>query len=449
MADLSIYLTTFNCGRALIDIDYFAANLFNGFKSELPPDLIVLSLQEIGPLGYSFLGGSYLAPYFSRFDKAIFAAAASQFEGSNDYLHLTTRNLGMTAIMVFARARTHEKIRWVETGGVGVGLWEMGNKGAVGVRLGLQVSGDETVLTFVAAHLAPMEEAWKRRNEDWKSICEALVFEREGSAVRQKLGENSEDAEPLLSSSVPGGGGGGAQKGSMFKPASHLFLAGDLNYRTSDHRPDPAAHGEWPQPVPSASESRHYSQLLKHDQLTRERNKKHTLHNLSEAPIAFPPTYKYSIAAQKQAADPMTRTKPSANSTNGADGTVEQRSDVEDEVWLWAQHRMPSWCDRILFLSQAQPEVHSYTVLPVQPTSDHRPVALSCSVPFEPVGERVEPPFAVRRDWRERRATARRLEILVGIAAYLSLTWEGEALLAGTVVGLVGGYLVLRALVYS
>jgi hypothetical protein len=57
----------------------------------------------------------------------------------------------------------------------------------------------------------------------------------------------------------------------------------------------------------------------------------------------------------------------------------------------------------------------------------------------------VKPPFAMRRDWHERRAAARRYEVLVGIAAYLALTWEGEALLVATVVGILGGYVALRA----
>ena len=66
MSDLNCYITTFNCGRELVDVDYFANNLFNGAKTDLPPDFIVLCLQEIAPIGYSFLGGSLLAPYFAR-----------------------------------------------------------------------------------------------------------------------------------------------------------------------------------------------------------------------------------------------------------------------------------------------------------------------------------------------------------------------------------------------
>jgi hypothetical protein len=52
----------------------------------------------------------------------------------------------------------------------------------------------------------------------------------------------------------------------------------------------------------------------------------------------------------------------------------------------------------------------------------------------------------MRKDWRERRAAARRYEVLVGIASYLALTWEGEALLVATLAGILGGYVALRAM---
>ena len=79
MVDLSCYITTFNCGRALINADYFSANFFNPLSSNssaLPPDLIVLSLQELAPLGYSFLGGTFLVPYFARLVQAVHTAAS-------------------------------------------------------------------------------------------------------------------------------------------------------------------------------------------------------------------------------------------------------------------------------------------------------------------------------------------------------------------------------------
>jgi len=453
MTDLNCYITTFNCGRKLIDVDYFATHLFNGLSTNLPPDLIVFCLQEIAPLGYSFLGGSLLAPYLARFHEALSQAAAQKLPGDaleKEYVNVMSRNVGMTGILVFAKHHLAHRVRWVQTGGVGVGEWfDMGNKGAVGVRVGVHTDGsaEETVLTFVSAHLAPFEKDWERRNGDWKSICEGLVFEKVGDAgQRRRMGDGQAgtESEPLLRS----GGGDEAPAAAgdtIFSPPSHVFFAGDLNYRTSDNPPSPNDFDSFPQPTESTSDPRHLTNYLPKDQLNRERSKGSTLHLLGEASIDFPPTYKYSSAAQKHA---LASSVVAAQHKLG-DGRVVERMETRapaEEVWLWAKHRIPSWCDRVLFLDAAQPKVHAYTALPVQPTSDHRPVVLSCSIPARPVTAELAPPFESRRDWRERRAAARRYEIFIGLLAYLGWTWEGEALLLGTAVGIVGGYLVLRAL---
>ncbi|KAK3715160.1 hypothetical protein LTR37_007370 [Vermiconidia calcicola] len=432
MADLNCYITTFNCGRSLIDVDYFAANLFNGLQTNLPPDLVVLSLQEIAPIGYSFLGGSMLTPYLTRFTRAVNLAAALRTDDF-EYKSVAVGNLGMTAIMVFATADVAQRIRWIETAGVGVGLLEMGNKAAIAVRLGLgcgsESEDDEVAMTVVAAHLAPFEGNCERRNLDWKSVCEGLVFE--SSRDRRRLEDGESEAEPLLSARE---GNTSGDSRSLFEAVSHVLVAGDLNYRAADIAPQPDDHKNWPQPVESASDLHHYSHLLKQDQLNREIKIKKTLHNLAEPLIDFPPTYKYSKAAQAEAALRRTTTA------------------VKDEgrAWLWAKHRVPSWCDRVLYLAAAPPTVQSYTALPVQPTSDHRPVSLAFSIPLKPLdlsSADVKAPFPVRKDWKEARATARNYELIVGLAAYLSLTWEGEALLAGTIVGILGGYLALRAMI--
>lgn len=202
MADLSLYTTTFNCGRTLLDTDFFAANLFNALTTNLPPDLVVLSLQEIAPLGYSFLGGSLLAPYFSRFGDAVRIAANKKFGADVEYETVVVRNVGLTGLMLFARQDVAQRISWMKTAGVGVGVWEMGNKGAVGVRVGLRregEDGEEVALTFVAAHLAPMEEECQRRNQDWRNICEGLVFESEGATSTTSSEGDGAESAPLLS----------------------------------------------------------------------------------------------------------------------------------------------------------------------------------------------------------------------------------------------------------
>lgn len=437
-AAISLYILTFNCGRNLIDVDAFSSQLFNGLSSPKLPDLLVLSLQEIAPIPHCLIGGSFLVPYFARLHQAVQNASrkASGSAARNDapiYHPIAARNLGMTGIMVFAK--NPEAVSDVETGGVGVGVAEMGNKGAIGVRLTYHGNGTSTELTFVAAHLAAMEEELLRRNEDWKNIVRGLVFSSQ--AIDHKNGRTSQSVEerPLLSISP--------RDASIFKPTSHLFFAGDLNYRTSTMSPAPNDHKDsFPQPHHDESSPNHFSKLLERDQLNQERLAGRTCHGLSEAPVTFPPTYKYNPH------EPF------------------NTPDEDLTTWHWARHRWPSWCDRILYLEepswvksshpQAKITVHKYSALPLFPTSDHRAVALDVSVPLISIpapkedeqgdDPRIRPPFEVNVDWRVKRERARVLELVVGFAAYFTTTAEGAGVSIAMVLGAVGAFYAIRAM---
>lgn len=411
MGNLNIYLLTFNCARKLVQPHEFAPIIFNALpQNGALPEIVVISIQEIAPIAYSFLGGSFLAPYF----KALHDTVALV---SKDHVNVIAKNLGLTAIMIFVKDVT--KLSSIQSAGVGVGLQGMGNKGAVGVRFMF----DEIQLTFVAAHLAPMEDALLRRNEDWSEIVKGMVFTANGKD-RQDTRDGQDEDIPLLRSVA----GQDASRSGLYSPRSHLFVAGDLNYRVSEVKPTAADCRLFPEPTDDMDSPRHFSNLLKRDQLLDQLQKRRTLHGLSEATIDFPPTYK--LLAK----------------TSGSQ-------------WNWATHRWPSWCDRILYLEAPNwmPEkitVHKYDALPQLETSDHRPVALLVSVPLSPLSEptpgqddiRLDPPFQVGSDWESRRALARRKEIAVGFAAYLSLTWEGNVLLLAISVGGIGAWLVIKSL---
>jgi hypothetical protein len=442
MASLSLYIVTFNCARQLIDVAAVASQLFNGLESSALPDLLVLSLQEIAPLSHSFIGGSFLVPYFARIHEAVETAVRKRVGDSMErYTSVVARHVGMTAIMVFAK--DEGAIDNIEVGGVGLGASEMGNKGAVGVRLtyrDVKVSGNaSTELTFVAAHLAAMEEELERRNEDWKNIVRGLVFssttrERSGNATSLSA-EIDEGEQPLLSISPRDAG--------IYKPTSHLFVAGDLNYRTSILKPSPDDHrNSFPQPNVDESHPQHHFNLFENDQLTQERKAGRTCHGLIESEITFPPTYKYN------ADEPFLV------------------PDEEISHWSWAKHRWPSWCDRILYLAVppwlkrkapgAQITAHKYVALPLFPTSDHRAVVQAFTIPLMPIPEpdedeetddpRVKPPFTINSNWKHDREVAKRLELATGFAAYLTTTWEGWGVVLATVAGIIGGYFMLKAL---
>lgn len=446
MTTLEIYVVTFNCGRELVKPSVFGQHLFDALTAIQAPDLLIISLQEVAPIAYAFLGGSYLVPYFDGIRDAVRVAAVSL--GTTKFINTITRNVGMTAIMAFVPENRVQQINWMETAGVGVGLHAMGNKGAVALRLGYSSKAGDVDLSFVAAHLAPMEDAIEKRNEDWKKVVRGIVFTPlEGTALRKTRrrsgsGEDEDDA-PLLSGppdneTTPSSG--------LYTPTSHLILAGDLNYRTSRIKPSTADYQLFPQPTREATDTRHYSKLLMEDQLSRELKAQKTCHGLQEAPIDFPPTYKYSDEA-----------RAAAETDN-------------EETWKWAKHRWPSWCDRILHLpmpSWMAPEdpsstvkIHKYMALPLMATSDHRPVALSLSIPLRPIplpdqnasahgadDVRLSPPFISDSHWRQKRVMARRRELAVGIAAFLSLTWEGRLALLATMIGAVGGWWIIFGII--
>lgn len=423
-----LYLVTFNCARALADPQSLAPTFFDALPKEAPvPDLIAISLQEVAPIAYSFLGGSYLKPYFDRITTTVQLAADLHSHGSQRLEHVATRSLGMTALMIFAKPTFTQRIRWIQSAGAGVGFSNMGNKGAVAMRVGAACPGSHKTLhlTFAAAHLAPMESNVAARNKDWENLVRNLVFVN-GDDTPYSFAD--EKPLPATDEESP------ADHNGLFTAESHVFFFGDLNYRTHDAPPEDGAHKLYPQRHASKHSQAHFSHLLPHDQLTREKAANRTLHHFQELPITFPPTYKYV---------PFSEPSPAA---------AQPTRPAEGAEWPWSKHRYPSWCDRILYLpshSSSKVDAQTYTALPIQPTSDHRPVALSVRVEDRPLTDdagdvRSQPPFPINPHWKPRRDAARRCELLVGVLSYLALTGKGNAILI-TFLGTLAGSLWLAA----
>lgn len=418
---LELYLLTFNCARTLVDPQSLAPSFFDALPKDSPvPDFVAISLQEIAPIAYSFLGGTYLKAYYDRVTTTVQLAADLRSNGSEHLEHIATRSLGMTALMLFARPQIAQRIQWIQAAGAGVGFSNMGNKGAVAMRVGIARPGAAGMLslTFSAAHLAPMESNIQARNKDWENLVRNLVFVNDDDSAYSACEER---ALTSASSSPP------TEHDGLFSGADHVFFFGDLNYRTHDSPPGPDDHVAYPQPGASEGSSAHYLSWLKHDQLTREKEAKQTLHGLQEAPIAFPPTYKY------------------ATPENPSSHPLQQSLAAVEDKWKWSKHRYPSWCDRILFTQngpQSELEIGQYTALPVQLTSDHRPVALSLCVNSKPTTEatadKAQQPFPINPRWKSRRDAARRWEVIVGVLSYLALTSKGNAIIVAVVGAVLG-----------
>jgi len=103
-----------------------------------------------------------------------------------------------------------------------------------------------------------------------------------------------------------------------FTVAHTTMWMGDLNYRIEDLRRER---------VIELSESDAWDVLAPNDQLLRQRKQSGLFYSFSEAPLRFPPTFKYEEGAA------MSLTKPTRRRHESA------------------KMRVPSWCDRVLISS--------------------------------------------------------------------------------------------------
>jgi len=437
MSQLYLYLISWNCARIPNVTSPFTEHILDGIPDGSPaPDILTLALQEAAPLSYAFLGGKYLDSYVQGYVMAIQNAIHAVL--GKEYTLVGCNNVGMTVVLVFVKDGNLDKVKTVGYGGVGCGLWDMGNKGGVGVKITYEVpqGGDDdwsnisTVeLNFVGAHLAPHEWLVERRNQDWETIARGLVLES-GQPTNTR-----DESRPLLA--------GGTELEAtqpqtrdvgVYSPNAHTFFMGDLNYRTALSRPARTDRFLFPQPRSQLSD---VSKLFERDQCHLERISGRTLQGFTEAQITFPPTYKYKVRKGRQ-----------YNSSH----------------WEWSGDRWPSWTDRILYLpwnsvhgenasdSQDEIVVHRYTSIPQIMDSDHKPVACYLSIPAKPLfmrhdsspdadalhnrDIRFHPPFPINPNWKELRAAARAREVVVGVAAFLTTTNTG----VGILIGVVGGF---------
>ncbi|KAF2221960.1 Endonuclease/exonuclease/phosphatase [Elsinoe ampelina] len=459
MTDLDCCVVTFNCARELVDSKFFANSLNDALsKGTDPPDFLVLALQELAPIAYAFIGSTYLAPYFSRFTDAVDTLVDLLPGTTIRYELVQTLNAGMTGIMVFAQPDIARNITSIETAAVRVGSYELGNKGAVGVRVHYTAgNGPSSALSFVGAHLAPHEDAWQRRNQDWATIASNMIFTPSSSIpAKRKAPSSSAESQPLLSGSSTTSTTSLLAR-SLSSPNTSLFLAGDLNYRTTDLRPHPEDYASWPSPFDSLSNdpqdpSSPFASLFKTDQLTRELKAQNTLHGLHEETVHFAPTYKYSDSAiafvhgSKGASSSDPASSTSAEARTGMDKAEKNK--------VWASHRAPSWCDRILYRAAKGTKVKGtqYDSLELQPMSDHRPVVGRFTVSASQGQREEESEERVRHsidpDWEARRTRSARKDLVVGIGAYLVTTWEGRLAVVGMLAAALGAGAVAKSYGY-
>ncbi|KAI5791878.1 inositol polyphosphate 5-phosphatase [Geopyxis carbonaria] len=381
----SLYLLTLNCARELQSPSALSAAITPTLPPQ-PPALLILSLQELLPLAPSFLGGTHLTPYTAPLSAAISTATKEAY--GTPYAPAAFHNAGFTALFIFTSPSAPLPAPPLYAA-VGLGVAGMGNKGAVGIRV--TAPDSNRAITFVGAHLAPHEFCAARRDADWADLVRGLVF-------------TDDD---------------GTESG-IYEGAGALFVAGDLNYRTSDARPQAATY--FPAPREPVAAFKH---MLSNDQLTLRRKDGATMHGLREAPVGFRPTYKYA--------------------------PVDSDGDSEGEE-KWAVGRYPSWTDRILYAGRGV-KAGEYGSLQGYTGSDHKPVYLHATI-LESESEEgeegeeeglPESPFAIDAAWRSRRAAARMRETCLGATMVAAGSWVVWGVVLAVVVGALGTWWVVQA----
>lgn len=173
-------------------------------------------------------------------------AALDAHLGSS-YVRVTDRRMGGVSLALFSHRRHASKLWAVETSFTPTGVLGVGtNKGAVGVAFSVR----GVRVCVVNAHLAAHQDALLQRNRSIQDIANHL-----------RLGATA------------------LELGVQF----HTIWCGDLNYRVDRDRAE----------VMRLIQKDQWHLLHEHDQLKQEMGAHRVLFGFSEAPLLFPPTYKY------------------------------------------------------------------------------------------------------------------------------------------------------------
>jgi hypothetical protein len=171
---------------------------------------------------------------------------------NGDYVELIPENLQLVGVclFVFVLKKHIGAIRDVCVTRTKTGMGgAAGNKGAVVLRMVYYNSS----LCFVCSHFAAHQKEIRQRNEDFRQIYEQSEFSR--------------------------------KKDLQISYHDYVFWLGDLNYRID--LPNDKCR--------SLIGDQDWKELINYDQLTVEKNKLNVFQDFNEAPLLFPPTYKYNI----------------------------------------------------------------------------------------------------------------------------------------------------------
>ncbi|KAL5512223.1 hypothetical protein ACEPAG_3508 [Sanghuangporus baumii] len=343
---LTVLIVSWNVDAAKPDTLTGCAENTNFFDDVLnsaeSPDIIVFGFQELIDLESRkmvaktvLLGGKKKGP-----DGSISEKVSRSYKMWHDRLALAVRlamppDCPYTVVhaeklvglfsCIFVKSSERKGLKDVAITTVKRGIGGMyGNKGGIVARFAV----DDSSVCFINCHLAAGQNHVRARNSDIAAIL-----------------DEKEVFPPSLCDvdNVAYAGGG---DGTMVLDHEFVFLNGDLNYRVDQRRDATIA----------AVQSGQIEFLLQHDQLLKEmrHNRSFRLHIFVEAPITFPPTYKY-----------------------------DRRSSEYDTS---EKGRVPAWCDRILYRTRNSERVQNLHYRRYEANvSDHRPISAAFRVTVKSV----------------------------------------------------------------
>jgi hypothetical protein len=279
----------------------------------------------------------------------------------DDYILVASHALTAIHNIVFVHASVLPLLGNIQSDAIATGLGnQLGNKGGVGVAFTVGA----TSFAFISSHFDAHQRNVSKRNGNFHRINHELRLSPTGSISSPKnsvavapnpgspsganlhgLGRTS--ANRFSMPTVAVGGAAAGSKRTVSERFDRVFWYGDLNYRINGTR----------RMVDTLLLRNQHDVLYANDQLQREMKAGNVFAHFKEGQLHFRPTYKF-----------------------------DKRSDVYDSS---SKQRIPSWTDRVLFLSNdkgSDIELLSYRSQTSFRTSDHRPVSAIFQVAFNAAG---------------------------------------------------------------
>ncbi|CAM9113698.1 unnamed protein product [Ectocarpus sp. 13 AM-2016] len=321
------------------------------------PDIYALGFQEIVDLNAVNVA---VSDSKSQQRAAIWRQELEKFLSTKRSRYTLIEHRSLVGIVLFVYVRANHiqdgAVKDVQATTARVGMMGvMGNKGAVVVRLSLY----DSTLCFVCAHMAAKRANVLGRNADFWSILNKTAFVGDPETAWEFRDLPCEFSR------------GRVEGGVGILDHDIVFWLGDLNYRVSE-----TVHLDEVFRRCRSKEGKVFLQA--HDQLNLERARgpRAAFGEFEEAPITFPPTYKYQPGTQ----------------------LYEERPDKK--------RRAPAWCDRVLWRTRDVGHVTSVRYARGDLVlSDHKPVCAELSVKIRLI-ERAEH----RRNFEDITTQIRRVE---------------------------------------